>query len=198
LRKIPHVELLRLGTKMPAALPQRVTPALVNMLRRHHPLWLSLHFIHPDELTPEAAEACARLADAGIPLGSQTVLLKGVNDDLETLRRLLQGLLRFRVRPYYLYHCDPVFGSTHFRVPVRIGLSLMAGLRGHTTGYAVPTYVVDAPGGGGKIPLAPDPIVGRKGNQILLRNYEGRVFSYPDPPESPALYNDSVHERVTA
>jgi lysine 2,3-aminomutase len=139
LRRIRHVEFLRLGTKVPAVLPQRVTPGLVRLLKRYQPLWLSLHFTHPDELTPEVAQACARLADGGMPLGSQTVLLAGVNDDLETLRRLLHGLLRLRVRPYYLYQCDPIAGSGHFRTPVAKGLELLRGLRGYTTGYAVPT-----------------------------------------------------------
>jgi lysine 2,3-aminomutase len=178
---IPHVEILRIGTKVPAVLPQRVTPALVNMLRKFHPLWMSIHFTHPDELTPEVAQACTRLADAGIPLGSQTVLLKGVNDTVDTLKKLYQGLLKIRVRPYYLYQCDPVHGSSHFRTSVSKGLEMIAGLRGKTTGYAVPTYVVDTPGGGGKIPLIPDYLVGRENGDLLLRNHEGKVFRYPDP-----------------
>ncbi|GIX47249.1 MAG: L-lysine 2,3-aminomutase [Candidatus Tectimicrobiota bacterium] len=185
LRRIRHVELVRLGTKVPAVLPQRITPALTRLLRRFHPLWLSLHFTHPDELTPEVRQACARLADAGIPLGSQTVLLAGINDDVATLRRLFQGLLTFRVRPYYLYQCDPISGSGHFRTPVARGLELIRGLRGHTTGYAVPTFVIDAPGGGGKVPLQPEAIVGRDGNDLLLRNYEGRLYRYPDPLGGP-------------
>ncbi len=182
LRKIPHVEMLRIGTKVPMVLPQRVTPALTRMLRRFHPLWMSIHVTHPEELTPEAAQACQRLADAGIPLGSQTVLLAGINDKVETMRRLVHGLLRIRVKPYYLYQCDPIPGSAHFRTPVCKGLEVIAGLRGHTTGYAVPTYVVDAPGGGGKIPLLPEYVVGREGDDLLLRNYEGRTFRYPDGP----------------
>jgi lysine 2,3-aminomutase len=183
LRAIPHLEVIRLGTKVPAVLPQRVTPQLVWMLRRFHPLMMSLHFIHPDELTPETAKACVRLADAGIPLGSQTVLLKGVNDSVETMRRLMHGLLRLRVRPYYLYQCDPVLGTSHFRTRVSSGMEIIAGLRGHTSGYAVPTYVIDAPGGGGKIPLVPASIVGCEGDDVLLRNYEGKVFRYPDTTE---------------
>lgn len=182
LRAIPHVEFVRIGTKVPAVLPQRITPSLTRMLRRHHPLWMSIHFMHPTELTPEVAEACARLADAGIPLGSQTVLTRGVNDDVETMKRLMQGLLRNRVRPYYLYQCDPISGSAHLRTPVQRGLEIINGLRGHTTGYACPTYVIDAPGGGGKIALWPDNVVGREGDDLLLRNYEGQVFRYPDPP----------------
>jgi lysine 2,3-aminomutase len=181
LRRIRHVELVRLGTKVPAVLPQRITPGLTRVLKRYHPLWLSLHFTHPDELTPEVAQACARLADAGIPLGSQTVLLAGINDDLETLRRLVHGLLTMRVRPYYLYQCDPIVGSGHFRTPVAKGVELIGGLRGYTTGYAVPTFVVDAPGGGGKVALYPEGVVGREGEDVLLRNYEGRVYRYPDP-----------------
>lgn len=181
LRRIPHVEFLRLGTKVPAVLPQRITPALTRVLRRFHPLWISIHFTHPEELTPEVAQACERLADAGLPLGSQTVLLKGVNDDLKTMRRLFHGLLRIRVKPYYLYQCDPIVGSAHFRTPVSRGLEIVAGLRGHTTGYAVPTYVIDAPGGGGKVPLLPEYVVGRDGDDLLLRNYQGKIYRYPDP-----------------
>lgn len=181
LRAIPHIEFVRIGTKMPAVLPQRITPQLCRMLRKHHPLWMSLHFLHPVECTPEAARACSRLANAGIPLGAQTVLLKGVNDDVQTMRQLVHNLLFMRVRPYYLYQCDPISGSAHFRVPVSKGLEIIAGLRGHTTGYAVPTYVIDAPGGGGKIPLQPDSVVGRDGDWIVLRNFEGKEFRYPDP-----------------
>jgi lysine 2,3-aminomutase len=151
------------------------------MLKKHHPLLMSLHFIHPAECTPESYRACTRLADAGIPLGSQTVLLKDVNDNVETMKELMHRLLRMRVRPYYLYQCDPITGSAHFRTPVEKGLEIIAGLRGHTSGYAVPTYVIDAPGGGGKIPLQPDYRAGRDGDDLLLCNYEGRTFHYPDP-----------------
>ena len=182
LRMIPHVELIRIGTKAPAVLPQRITPALVKMLKRYHPLWISIHATHPDELTPEMSQACMRLADAGIPLGSQTVLLSGINDDVETMKRLVHGLLKIRVKPYYLYQCDPIPGSSHFRTPVAKGLEVIRGLRGFTTGYAVPTYVVDAPGGGGKIPLLPEYVVGQENGDLLLRNYEGKVFRYPDCP----------------
>jgi lysine 2,3-aminomutase len=180
LRQIPHVEIIRIGTKVPAVLPQRVTPALIRMLKRYHPLWLSLHFTHPDELTPETTLACTRLADAGIPLGSQTVLLAGVNDNVETMTRLMQGLLKIRVRPYYLYQCDPIVGSVHLRTPVEKGLEIIRGLRGHTSGYAVPHYVIDAPGGGGKIPLLPEYYAGREGDDVVLRNFQGRTFRYPD------------------
>jgi lysine 2,3-aminomutase len=181
LRRIPHVEFLRIGTKTPAALPQRITRQLCRMLRRHHPLWMSLHFIHPDECTPESYLACTRLADAGIPLGSQTVLLKGVNDDVQTMKRLFHNLLMMRVRPYYLYQCDPIGGSSHYRTPVAKGLEILEGLRGFTTGYAVPHYMIDAPGGGGKIPLQPNYLLGREGDDLLLKNYQGKIFRYPDP-----------------
>jgi len=187
LRRIPHVEFVRIGTKVPVVLPQRITPALVKLLRQFHPLWMSIHFLHPDEVTPEVAEACERLADAGIPLGSQTVLLKGVNDSVEVMKRLVHGLLKIRVRPYYLYQCDPISGSSHFRTPVSKGLEIIRGLRGHTTGYAVPHYVIDAPGGGGKIPLLPEYVAGRDGDDLLLVNYEGRMYRYPDPGDTVGL-----------
>ena len=183
LRSIPHLEFIRIGTKMPAVLPQRITPELCSMLRKYHPLWMSVHFLHPDECTPESKQACERLADAGIPLGAQTVLLKGVNDDVEVMKQLMHKLLLMRVRPYYLYQCDPISGSSHFRTPVAKGLEIIQGLRGHTTGYAVPTFVIDAPGGGGKIPLQPNSVVGRDGDDILLKNFEGKTFRYPDPLE---------------
>jgi len=181
LRRIKHVEFIRLGTKVPVVLPMRVTRALTRMLRKHHPLWMSIHFTHPNELTPEVAEATARLADAGIPLGSQTVLLKGINDDVVVMKRLMHGLLMNRVKPYYLYQCDPITGSAHFRTTVEKGLEIIRGLRGHTSGYAVPTYVIDAPGGGGKIPLLPDYVVGRDSDDLLLTNFEGGTYRYPDP-----------------
>ena len=180
LRAIPHVEIIRIGTKVPAVLPQRVTPQLVRMLKRHHPLFMSLHFTHPDECTPETSRACSLLAGAGIPLGSQTVLLRGVNDSVTVMTDLMHGLLRMRVRPYYLYQCDPVTGSGHFRTAVSTGLEILHGMRGHTSGYAVPTFVIDAPGGGGKIPLMPNAVVGRDGNDLLLQNYEGGLYRYPD------------------
>jgi len=180
LRQIPHVEMIRIGTKAPIVLPQRITPELTAMLRKYHPLWMSIHCTHPDELTPEATRACTMLADAGIPLGSQTVLLSGINDSVETMRKLMHGLVKIRVKPYYLYQCDPIMGSAHFRTSVSRGLEIYQGLRGHTTGYAVPNYVIDAPGGGGKIPLIPETVVGRDGNDLLIKNYEGNVYRYPD------------------
>jgi lysine 2,3-aminomutase len=181
LRAIPHVEIIRLGTKVPVVLPQRVTPRLTRMLRKYHPLWMSLHFTHPDECCYETAKACAMLADAGIPLGSQTVLLRGMNDTPEVMRRLMHSLMKMRVKPYYIYQCDPITGSEHFRTPVAKGVELIRSLRGHTSGYAVPTYVIDAPGGGGKIPVAPDYAAGRDADgNLRLTNYEGGVYSYPD------------------
>ncbi len=180
LRAIRHVEVIRIGSKVPAVLPQRVTPQLVRMLRRYHPLWMSLHFMHPDEACHETAKACGMLADAGIPLGSQTVLLKGINDSVETMKLLVQRLMKMRVRPYYLYQCDPITGSAHFRTPVSKGIEIIRGLRGFVSGYAVPQYVIDAPGGGGKIPLMADYVVGREDNDLVLRNYEGREYRYPD------------------
>jgi len=180
LRRIPHVEIIRLGTKVPIVLPQRITDGLVRILKQYHPLWINVHCTHPRELTPEAELAFARLADAGIPLGSQTVLLKEINDDVVTMKALYHGLLRCRVRPYYLYQCDPISGSAHFRTPVAKGLEIIRGLRGHTTGLAVPHYVIDAPEGGGKIPLLPDYCQGRDGSDVVLKNYTGRYFRYPD------------------
>jgi lysine 2,3-aminomutase len=184
LRQIPHVQIIRIGTKVPAVLPQRITSALVKMLRKYHPLWLSLHFTHPDECTPETHKACTMLADAGIPLGSQTVLLKGINDSVETMTDLMHKLMKMRVRPYYLYQCDPITGSGHFRTTIHQGLDIIRGMRGFTTGYAVPTYVVDAPGGGGKIPLMPDYVCGHTTEDLMLTNYENKPFTYPDPVQA--------------
>lgn len=181
LRSIKHLEFLRIGTKVPVVMPQRITPQLIKILKKYHPLWMSIHFTHPDELTPEVQESCARLANAGIPLGSQTVLLKGINDNVDTIKSLVHGLLKIRVKPYYLYQCDPISGSSHFRTPVEKGLEIIRGLRGHTTGYAIPSFVVDAPGGGGKIPLLPDYVVGREGEDLLLTNFENGTYRYRDP-----------------
>ncbi len=181
LRQIPHVEVVRIGTKVPVVLPQRITPELVRVLKKHPALWMSIHFTHPDEITPEVSAACRRLSDTGIPLGSQTVLLKGINDSVDTMKKLVHGLMKIRVRPYYLYQCDPIAGSSHFRTPVEKGLEIIQGLRGHTSGYAVPHYVIDAPGGGGKIPLLPEYFVGQEGDEVVLRNYEGKLYRYPNP-----------------
>lgn len=179
LRAIRHVEFLRIGTRVPIFLPQRITPELCAVLRKFHPLFISIHSNHPRELTIEARTALERLADAGIPLGNQSVLLRGVNDNLEVMKAHVQKLLMCRVRPYYLYQCDPVFGTAHLRTSVNTGLQIMRGLRGHTTGYAIPTYVIDAPGGGGKVPICEDPVLSWATDRVLIRNYEGRIFEYP-------------------
>ena len=180
LRAIPHIELLRIGTRVPVTLPQRVTTGLVRMLRKYHPLMISIHFTHPKEITEAVKRACNELADAGIPLGSQTVLLKGINDKPTIMKKLVHELLKIRVRPYYIYQCDLAMGTEHFRTSVATGIQIIEKLRGHTTGYAIPTYVIDAPGGGGKIPVEPDYILSREKGMIVLRNYEGKVFEYPE------------------
>lgn len=184
LRAISHVEIIRIGTKVPMVLPQRITTRLVQMLRRYHPLFISIHCTLAEELTSESALACTRLADAGIPLGGQTVLLKGVNDTIPALTSLFQGLLRNRIRPYYLYQCDQVVGTAHFRTRVDAGLELIRGLRGHTSGYAIPHYVIDLPGGGGKTPLCPEYFQGRDGRDLLFRNYKGKLYRVHDSVES--------------
>ncbi|QEN08337.1 KamA family radical SAM protein [Oceanispirochaeta crateris] len=181
IRAIPHVEIIRIGTKVPIVLPQRITKNLVKMLKKYHPLYLSIHVTHPDEITPEVAEAVTRLADAGIVLGSQTVLLKGVNDSVEVMKELMLKLLKIRIRPYYIYQCDPIPGSSHFRTPVSKGLEIIQGLRGFISGYAIPHYVIDAPGGGGKIPLLPEYYQGREGDYVLIKNFEGKQYKYYDP-----------------
>jgi len=182
LRAIKHIEFLRIGTRIPIFLPQRITPELCAMLREFHPLWMSVHVNHPRELTTEVRDALGRLADAGIPLGNQSVLLAGVNDDPDIMRTLIQKLLRCRVRPYYLYQCDLIHGSAHLRTSVAKGLEIIEALRGHTTGYAVPQYVIDAPGGGGKVPVSPGYVLYHDKEKVVLRNYEGRVFEYPEKP----------------
>ncbi len=182
IREIEHIEFVRIGSRVPCFVPQRITPELAAVLRRHR-VWLSVHFSHPSELTPEVETACDILADAGIPLGSQTVLLRGVNDDAGVLKDLFHGLLKIRVRPYYLYQADPVVGTAHLRTSIGKGIEIMSQLRGHTSGYAVPTYVVDAPGGGGKIPVQPETVMGRDGGTWQLKNWAGEIFTYIDPPE---------------
>jgi lysine 2,3-aminomutase len=181
LRAIPHLEFLRIGSRIPIFLPQRVTPALCAVLRKHHPLWMSVHTNHPRELTSEVREALGRLGDAGVPLGNQSVLLAGVNDSVEVMRELVHKLLLCRVRPYYLYQCDLIRGSRHLRTPVVRGIEIVEGLRGFTSGYAVPQFVVDAPGGGGKVPINPDYIIYRDAERVVFRNFQGRVYEYPDP-----------------
>lgn len=182
LRAIEHIEFIRIGSRVPSFLPQRITPELVVLLRKHR-VWLSLHFCHVRELTPAVAQACDRLADGGIPLGSQTVLLKGVNDSEKALKNLFHGLLKLRVRPYYLYQCDPVVGTAHLRTSVQTGIDLISKLRGHTTGYAVPTYVVDAPGGGGKVPIQAETLVDYEKGTATMRNWAGNTYTYIDPVE---------------
>jgi lysine 2,3-aminomutase len=179
-RDVPHIELVRIGTREPVMLPMRCDDDLLAVLDRRQPLWINTHFNHPREITDEAARCCERLARLGIPLGNQSVLLRGVNDDVETMRELVHGLLRIRVRPYYLYHADPVIGTAHLRTTVAKGVEIVEGLRGHTTGLAVPTYVVDMPGGGGKVPLGPDYVVSASRGPVTLRNYEGGTFQIAD------------------
>ncbi len=181
LRAIEHVEIIRLGSRVPVFMPQRITPELVAVLRQFHPLWMNIHFNHAKELTPEAAEALARLADAGIPLGAQTVLLAGINDSVAVMKELVHKLVRNRVRPYYLYQCDLVAGAGHFRTTVSKGIEIIEGLRGHTSGYAIPTYVVDAPGGGGKIPVMPQYLISQAPGKVVLRNFEGFITTYDEP-----------------
>ena len=187
LRAIPHVEFLRLGTRIPVFLPQRVTPELCAMLRQYHPLFVSIHSNHPRELTTEVRDALGRLADAGVPLGNQAVLLRHVNDDPVVMRALLHKLLMCRVKPYYVYQCDLISGSAHLRSSVREGLEIMERLRGHTTGYAVPQYVIDAPGGGGKVPINPDYVLSRNKNRVIMRNFEGKIFEYPEAADGTPL-----------
>lgn len=181
LREIPHVDIIRLGTRTPVVMPQRITDNLVNMLKKYHPIWLNTHFNHPKEITPESISACEKLVDAGIPVGNQSVLLRGVNDNPEIMKKLVLDLVRIRVRPYYIYQCDLSMGIEHFRTKVSKGLEIMEALRGHISGYAVPTYVVDAPGGGGKIPIMPQYLISMSPTKVVLRNYEGVIATYAEP-----------------
>jgi lysine 2,3-aminomutase len=183
LRTIPHVEIIRIGTRFPCVLPSRITDELCNMLKKYHPIFLNTHFNHPREVTPQAKAACERLANAGIPVGCQTVLLRGVNDDPDTIKELMHKLLMMRVRPYYLYQADLTRGTNHFRTRVETGIQIMQAMRGHTTGFAVPQFVIDAPGGGGKIPLMPEYVVDFGEKEIVLRNFEGRLYRYPQTTE---------------
>ncbi|MGB9867352.1 MAG: lysine 2,3-aminomutase [Bacillota bacterium] len=186
LRQIPHVEIVRIGTRAPVVLPQRITPELCNMLRKYHPIWLNTQFNHPKEVTPEAARACNMLADAGIPLGNQSVLLRGINDCGFVMRKLVHELVKIRVRPYYIYQCDLSWGLEHFRTRVAKGIEIIEMLRGHTSGFAVPTFVVDAPGGGGKIPVGPQYLISQSDNKVVLRNYEGVICTYQEPDCAPS------------
>ena len=184
LRAIPHVEFLRIGTRIPIFLPQRITPAVCAVLKKYHPLFISIHSNHPRELTTEVREALGRLADAGIPLGNQSVLLRHVNDEVTVMQAHFQKLLMCRVKPYYLYQCDLISGSAHLRASVRQGLKIMNSLRGHTTGYAVPQYVIDAPGGGGKVPINPEYVLSNNQDRLVIRNFEGKVFEYPESADA--------------
>ncbi len=181
LRAIEHVEIIRFGTRTPVVCPQRITPELCNMIKKYHPVWCNTHFNHPHELTDEARRACALLADAGIPLGNQSVLLAGVNDCVYVMKELVNGLVRARVRPYYIYNCDPSLGLSHFRTPVSKGIEIMEALRGHTSGFCIPTFVVDAPGGGGKTPVMPNYLISQTPRKVILRNYEGVITTYTEP-----------------
>ncbi len=183
LRAIPHIEVIRIGTRVPVFLPQRITQDLCDMLERFHPLWVNIHFNHPKEITPEVADACGRLAKAGIPLGSQSVLLAGINDHPVVMTKLMHELVKIRVRPYYIYQCDLVHGAGHFRTTVAKGIEIIEALRGHTSGYAVPTYVIDAPGGGGKVPVGPQYIISQAPGTTVVRNFEGYIASYLEPED---------------
>ncbi len=183
LRSIPHIQIIRLGTKMPCVLPQRITPQLCEMIKKYHPIYVNTHFNHPWEITEESKKACEMLVNAGVPVGCQTVLLKGVNDDPEVMKDLMKKLLAMRVRPYYIYQADLTKGANHFRTPIDVGLEIMDKLRGHISGLAVPYFVIDAPGGGGKIPLLPEYVLARDKDKIILRNFRNEVYEYPDVQE---------------
>lgn len=194
LRAIDHVEIIRIGSRTPVVMPQRITPKLVNMLKKYHPIYLNTHFNHPNEITPETERAAKLLVDAGIPVGNQSVLLKGINDSPKVMRKLVHGLLKMRIKPYYLYQCDLSQGIEHFRTRVDRGISIIESLRQHTTGMAIPTYVIDAPGGGGKIPVNPQYLISRSPGKVVLRNFEGKVFAYTEPGYE--ADNDSIPEHT--
>jgi lysine 2,3-aminomutase len=192
LRSIPHVEFIRIGSRIPVFLPQRVTPALQDIFRRHGPIWMSIHVNHPNECTEELYQACERLSFAGVPLGNQSVLLRGVNDNLATMQSLMHRLLMMRVRPYYLYQCDLITGSSHLRTDVRTGIEIVRGLRGHTTGYAIPQFVIDAPGGGGKVPINPEYVKEITDDEVIMHNFEGLEFRYPLKPKAGIVENSGL------
>lgn len=196
LRSIPHLEIIRIGSRVPGTLPQRITEELCEILKKYHPLYLNLHFNHPDELTPEVQKACNMLADAGLPLGSQTVLLKGVNDNSETMKELFQKLLQVRIKPYYLYQADMTEGTDHFRTDVQTGLDIIKDLQGFTSGMAVPYYVIDTPGGGGKVRLLPDSVIKHDGEEVIIKNFEGKVYRYPQPTKGKPSGNNKPAEPV--
>jgi len=181
LRQIPHVEIIRIGTRTPVVLPMRITDGLLEMLKKYHPIWINTHFNHPKEITEESKKACEKIVNAGIPLGNQSVLLRGINDDAQTLKELFNRLVKIRVRPYYLYQCDVSKGISHFRTPVSKGIEIMKNIRGFISGFAVPEYVIDAPGGGGKTPVNPEYIISIDDEKVVLRNFEGKIYTYPNP-----------------
>ncbi len=183
LRAIPHVDIIRIGTRVPVVMPMRITDELLAMLKKYQPIWINTHFNHPNEITPDSARACAAIVDAGIPLGNQSVLLRGVNDNVETMKKLLLGLVHMRVRPYYLYQCDLSRGISHFRTKVETGIDIMHHLTGYISGYAVPKYVIDAPGGGGKIPINYEYVISRDDKEVVMENYRGERYTYPQPTE---------------
>lgn len=183
LRAIPHVEIIRFGSRTPVVMPQRITPKLCEILKKYHPIWLNTHFNHPNEITPDSKRACEMLANAGVPLGNQSVLLRGINDGVEVMKQLVHELVKIRVRPYYIYVCDLSRGIRHFRTPVSKGIEIIEGLRGHTSGYCIPTFVVDAPGGGGKIPVMPNYVISQSPHRVVLRNYEGVITTYTEPED---------------
>lgn len=195
LREIKHLQIIRLGTKMPCVLPQRITPKLVNMLKKYHPIYINTHFNHPWEITEESKKACALLVDAGCPVGNQAVLMKGVNDNAETMRALMKGLLAMRVRPYYIYQADLTKGANHFRTPLSVGLDIMDKLRGHISGLAVPQFVIDAPGGGGKIPMLPNYVISKDENKIILRNFKYNIYEYPEAKDESQVTDKTVYLR---
>jgi len=197
LRAIPHVEIIRIGTRTPVVCPQRITDDLVNMLKKYHPIWINTHFNHPHEITAEAIDACAKMADAGIPLGNQSVLLRGVNDCTTTMKKLVCDLVKIRVRPYYIYQCDLSMGLEHFRTPVSKGIEIIENLRGHVSGYAVPTFVVDAPGGGGKIPVMPQYLISQSHEKVVLRNFEGVITTYTQPTDYKEDFQDNECKNIS-
>ncbi len=195
LRAIPHIEIIRLGSRTPCVMPQRITDDLVNMLKKYHPIYVNVHFNHPEEINEVTAAASARLNDAGIPVGNQSVLLKGINDQPATMKKLVHELLKIRIKPYYIYQCDLSQGIEHFRTPVSRGIEIIESLRQHTTGMAVPTYVIDAPGGGGKIPVGPQYLISQSEGKVILRNYEGKIFAYTEPGYNPAEHNTPANTK---
>ncbi|MDZ4711891.1 MAG: KamA family radical SAM protein [bacterium] len=195
LRDIKHIQVIRLGTKMPCVLPQRITPQLCDMLKKYHPIYVNTHFNHPWEITEESKRACGMLADAGIPVGNQSVLMKGVNDNADVMKDLMKGLLAMRVRPYYIYQADITKGANHFRTPLKVGMDIMDKLRGHISGLAVPQFVIDAPGGGGKIPMLPNYVISQDEEKIVLRNYKYGIYEYPDVREETQKTDQSMFFR---